>query len=223
MFDKKFYCRADRCVWKPYAICYACYDEHQCDGGWERRTATAHGKGNAYDGKAGDGRGNGMADHGKAGRGKGHAWDDKGQRGKGKAYDGKNRKWQPVKKWHQYNVDAVHRDGLQGSNAKIRKAQRGLFGLCNPTGERAGARGPAASAPPPPLCNRVGKCKWSSSGSPCHCDQWPQWLLTHGRSRAKAIATCEGNVDVDPDDAKSLPVTNGCKVSYLRPKGTASS
>ena len=89
-------------------------------------------------------------------------------------------------------------------------------------GQRAGALGPAASAPPPPLCNRVGNCAWSSIGSPCHCDQWPQWLLTHGRYRAKPIATCEGNVDVDPIDAKSFPVTKGSIVSYLRPKGTAS-
>ena len=120
-------------------------------------------------------------------------------------------------------LDAVRLSGLQGPHAKDRKALRHHYRLSNPRGQRAGALGPAASAPPPPLCNRVGNCGWSSSGSPCHCDQWPQWLLTHGRSRATAIATCEGNVDVDPVDAKSLPVTSGSIVSYLRPKGTASS
>ena len=162
-----------------------------------------------------------MADHGKAGRGKGNEWYGKGQRGKGKAYNGKNQgKWQPV---DREVLDAVDLLGLQGSNAKGRKALRQHFRLSKPKGERAGAFVLAASAPPPPLCNRVSNCGWSSGGSPCHCDQWPQWLVTHGRPRATAIETCEGNVDVDPVDAKSLPVTNGSIVSYLRPRGTASS
>lgn len=162
--------------------------------------------------------GNWAADNGNAGHGNGHAWDGKGQRGKGKAYDGKNHgKWQPV------DLDAVRLGGVQGSSAKERKAQRQHFRFSNPQCERAGVWGLAASAPPPPLCNRVGNCAWGSGGIPCHRDQWPQWLLTRGRSRATAIATCEGNGDVDPVDAKSLPVTKGSTVSYIRPRGTASS
>ena len=118
---------------------------------------------------------------------------------------------------------AVPRSGLEGENARERKKLRSAWRMSRDPDERRGSVGPANSAPPPPLCNRVGNCKWSSSGSHCHCNQWPQWLLTHGHSRATAIATCEGNVDVDPFNAKSLPVTLGSIVAYLRPRGTASS
>ena len=80
-----------------------------------------------------------------------------------------------------------------------------------------------ASVPPPPLCNRVANCGWSSGGSSCRCEAWPQWLATHGRSHATAIRTCEGNVVSDPDGAVSLPVAKGSLVSYYRPLRTASS
>ena len=81
-----------------------------------------------------------------------------------------------------------------------------------------------ASVPPPPLCNRVANCGWSTGGSSCRCEEWPQWLANHGRSAlATAIETCEGNVLLDPVDAVSLPTKRGSFVSYYRPSGTASS
>ena len=84
--------------------------------------------------------------------------------------------------------------------------------------------GLAASAPPPPLCNRVGNCEWSSGGSPCHCNEWPQWIATHGvNGRAVALTHFAGNIGVDPEEAGDLSAARGSPVSYYRPSGTASS
>ena len=113
-------------------------------------------------------------------------------------------------------------DGLRGSSAKERKALRSAWRLQRPAQEPAGAMGPSAWTPPPPICNRVANCTWDSAGSGCKCDQWPQWLHRYGvpSGRAKPVDDFfDGNVEFDPGSAQ-LPVARGSGVSYFRPKGS---
>ena len=95
-------------------------------------------------------------------------------------------------------------------------------------GERAGAFGPATNAPPPPLCNRVADCIWKSGGSQCCCEQWPQWIHSHGFPSSRAVALAPGDhfagdAGLDPLGASTLSAQKGTTVSYFRPSGTASS
>ena len=74
----------------------------------------------------------------------------------------------------------------------------------------------------------MGNCIWESGGSPCRCDQWPQWIREHGIPSSRAVALppgdhFAGNVGLDPDGAGALPAAQGSVVSYYCPKGTASS
>ena len=109
-----------------------------CDGKGPRRSETAHG----HLGKHTSARANGAiweADDGKG-------------NGEGKAVD-------------EEALVAVEKAGLQGASAKQRKALRSAWRMARPTGERKGIIGLAASAPPPPFCNRVANCGWSTGGS----------------------------------------------------------
>ena len=93
----------------------------------------------------------------------------------------------------------IEQNGLQGGSAKQRKQLRNQFRLLRAPGERAGAFGPSALAPPPPICNRVGACVWGSAGSGCRCEEWPQWVTQHGLpcSRAVVVDAVAGNLSRD--------------------------
>ncbi len=108
---------------------------------------------------------------------------------------GKVRLWMPSEQ-----AALIDKNGLQAGNAKQRKQLRNQFRLLRAPGERKGAYGPKALAPPPPICNRVGACQWGSPGSGCRCDEWPQWITQYGLpcGRAVVVDIVAGNLSRDP-------------------------
>ena len=104
------------------------------------------------------------------------------QKGGGKKGGGK----EPIP---EEKIEEVAQSGLQGANARERKWLRNAFRMSRAPGERSGAKGPATRAPPPACVQPVSGCDWGSGGSPCHCKEWPQWLLQRGIP-AKMVRTC---------------------------------
>ncbi len=93
----------------------------------------------------------------------------------------------------------IEQNGLQAGTAKQRKQLRNQFRLLRAPGERKGAYGPSALAPPPPMCNRVAFCVWMSPGSGCRCKEWPQWMTQYGLPTARAVVVdaVAGNISRD--------------------------
>ena len=95
---------------------------------------------------------------------------------------------------------------------------RNAFRMQRAPGERSGAFGPANMAPPPKICDRVGKCSWDSGGSGCECEKWPQWLAEHGLPTKRAVPApnFEPNMSIDAA-TMSIDAAKGTTCPYYRP------